>query len=226
MQAVGNRKPDCSRLIRGGQTPAHAAVLACAGCLITWLALHVMAAHAQGTREEAARLMNELMSGKAPVGTPFTLTNPQGKRVSLADFRGKLVLLYFGYTTCPDVCPTDLAAMAQAVHSLGKDGAQIQPVFITLDPERDTQAVLGDYAKAFHPRLVALRGSEAETRRIATAYKVYYEKNTPPNSKIYLIEHTAFTFLLDRNGKYLLFFPPGTPPGRMATMLREQLAEK
>ena len=142
-------------------------------------------------REQAARLMNELMSGKAAVGTPFTLTNQHGKKTSLADFRGKLVLLYFGYTTCPDVCPTDLAAMTRAVDALGKSGAEVQPLFITLDPARDTRELLRDYAKAFHPRLVALTGSEDETRRIATAFKVYYERNTPPNSKIYLIEHRS-----------------------------------
>lgn len=189
------------------------------GILLAGFAL----AQPQPDRGQATRLMNELMSGNAQVGTPFTLTNQHGRKTSLADFRGKLVLLYFGYTTCPDVCPTDLAALARAVESLGKDGAQVQPVFITLDPARDTRELLREYAKAFHPRLVALSGSEAEIQRIAAAYKVYYEKSTLPNSKIYLIEHTAFTFLLDRHGKYLLFFPPGTPPERMTAMLREQL---
>jgi protein SCO1/2 len=182
-------------------------------------------AQPQPDRERAARLMNELMSGTAQVGTPFTLTSQHGKQTRLADFRGKLVLLYFGYTTCPDVCPTDLAAMLHAIDSLGAEGVKVQPVFITLDPARDTLAVLRDYAKAFHPRLLALAGSEDETRRIATAFKVYYEKTTSPNSKIYLIEHTAFTFLLGRDGQYRLFFPPGTPPDRMAAMLREQFKQ-
>ena len=174
-------------------------------------------------RSQAARLMNELMSGKTPIGMLFTLTDQHGKKTRLADFRGKLVLLYFGYTTCPDVCPTDLAAMAQAIELLGSQGAQVQPVFITLDPARDTRELLRDYARAFHPRFAALSGSEAEIRRIATAYKVYYEKSTPANSKVYLIEHTAFTFLLDRDGKYRMFFPPGTPPQRMVTQLREHM---
>jgi len=170
--------------------------------------------------------MNELMSGKAAVGVPFTLTNQHGNRVSLADFRGKVVLLYFGFTFCPDVCPTDLLAIGHAVKSLGKASDEVQPVFITLDPARDTRELLRDYTAAFHPRFVALTGSEDDIRRIATGYKVYYERVTPPGSKTYFIEHTAFTFLLDRNGKYVLFFPPGTPPERMAVMLREQLAKK
>jgi cytochrome oxidase Cu insertion factor (SCO1/SenC/PrrC family) len=181
---------------------------------------------AEEPRARAARLMNELMSGKAQVGVPFTLTNQHGKRVSLADFRGKLVLLYFGFTFCPDVCPTDLLAIGQAVKSLGKAGDDVQPVFITLDPARDTRELLRDYAAAFHPRFIALTGSESEIHRIATGYKVYYEKVTPPDSKTYSIAHAAFTFLLDRNGKYVLFFPPSTPPERMSEMVREQLSKK
>ncbi len=183
-------------------------------------------AQSEEPRARAAQLMNDLMSGKAAVGVPFTLTNQHGKRVSLTDFRGKMVLLYFGFTFCPDVCPTDLYAIGQAVKSLGKAGDAVQPVFITLDPARDTRELLRDYTAAFHPRFVALTGGAEDIHRIATGYKVYYEKVTPPGSKTYFIEHTAFTFLLDRNGKYVLFFPPGTPPERIVVMLREQLAKK
>jgi protein SCO1 len=176
-------------------------------------------------RADAARLMNELMSGKAQVGGPFTLTDQYGRLRSLEDFKGKLVLLYFGYAFCPDVCPTDLAAMAQAIRALGAQGDKVSPVFVTLDPERDTQELLRNYVAAFHPRFVALRGTEDEVRRVATAYKVYFEKVTPPGSSAYLIDHMAFVFLLDRDGKYLAFFPPGTSAERMAAMLREVLAE-
>jgi cytochrome oxidase Cu insertion factor (SCO1/SenC/PrrC family) len=179
----------------------------------------------ESTRVDAARLMNELMSGKAPVGGPFTLTDQYGKLRSLADFRGKIVLLYFGYTFCPDVCPTDLLQIANLIKSLGKDGDNLQPVFVTLDPERDTQEFLRNYIASFHPRFVALRGSEAEVRRVATAYKVYFEKVNPPNSSTYFIDHTAFIFLLDREGRYVAFFPPGTTTERMAVMVRELLVQ-
>ncbi len=175
-------------------------------------------------RADAARLMNELMSGKVPVGGPFALTDPQGRRVALADFRGKLVLLYFGYATCPDVCPTDLAIIGQALRDLGASGDEVQPVFVTLDPERDTPAVLREYAAAFHPRFAALTGTEAEIRRVATDFKVFYEKVALPGKTTYLIDHTAYTFLLDRAGRFVSLFPPGTPPERMVTLLREQLA--
>lgn len=175
-------------------------------------------------RAEAAGMMKDLMLGKARVGGPFTLTDQHGSQRSLADFRGKLVLLYFGYTFCPDVCPTDLLAIGQLIRSLGRAGNAVQPVFVTLDPERDTQAVIGNYAAAFHPRFIALRGSEREIRRIATAYKVYYEKVTPPGSGTYVIDHTAFIFLLDREGDYVTFFPAGTTVDRMAVTVREVLA--
>jgi protein SCO1/2 len=177
----------------------------------------------QERRAEAARLMGELMSGKHPVGGPFTLSDPAGRRVSLASFRGKLVLLYFGYATCPDVCPTDLAIIGQTLRSLGAQADQVQPVFITLDPLRDTAAVLREYAAAFHPRMVALTGPEGDIRRVATDYKVFFEKVPLPGTQTYTIDHTAYTFLLDRDGRFVSLFPPGTPAERMATLLREHL---
>lgn len=166
--------------------------------------------------------MNELMSGKVAVGGPFTLRDADGKLRSLAEFRGRLVMLYFGYTSCPDVCPTDLAALAGALRLLGERATQVQPLFVTLDPARDTAPVLREYAAAFHPALIALRGSEAETRELARSYKVFFEK-VPDGKGGYSIDHAAFTFLLDRDGKYLGFFPPGTHPDRLAAMLKDEL---
>ena len=175
-------------------------------------------------RPDAARLMNELMAGKTPVGGPFTLDDPSGKPRTLEEFRGKVVLLYFGYTACADVCPTDLAVIGSMLRSLGGAGDAVQPLFVTLDPQRDTPEVLREYAAAFHPRLVALRGTEEETRRVARSYKVFYEKVRQPGGGAYVIDHSAFTFLIDRNGKYVAFSPPGTSADRMAVMVREALA--
>jgi len=176
-------------------------------------------------RADAARLMNELMSGKAHVGGPFTLTDQNGKQRSLSDFRGKLVLLYFGYTYCPDVCPTDLLAIARLMALMGADAEQLQPVFVTLDPARDTAAMLREYVAAFDPRFVALRGTKAQTRRVTALYKTYYEYVRPAGSKTYVIDHTAFIYLLDREGRYVAFFPPGTTPERMQVMVREALTQ-
>ena len=166
--------------------------------------------------------MNELMSGKASVGAPFALPDARGRARSLDEFRGRLVLLYFGFAQCPDVCPTDLAAIGGALRLLGERAPEVQPLFVTLDPARDTPEVLAEYAGAFHPSMIALRGTEADTRRIATSYKVFYEK-VPDGRGGYFIDHAAFTFLLDRSGKYVAFLPPGTKPDRIATLLRQNL---
>lgn len=166
--------------------------------------------------------MGELMSGRHRVGGPFTLSDPAGRRVSLSEFRGRLVLLYFGFATCPDVCPTDLALIAQALRELGPAADGVQPLFVTLDPERDSPQVLREYAAAFHPRLIALTGSPDEVRRIATDYKVFFEKLALPQGG-YTIDHTAYTFLLDRSGEFVMLFPPGTAAERIAFMLREHL---
>lgn len=190
------------------------------------LALAAPLSHAQvpaPRRADAAKLMDELMSGKVPVGGEFSLTDARGKRVRLADFRGRIVLLYFGFTTCPDICPTDLLAIGDAVKSLGPEGDAVQPLFVTLDPKRDTRAVIGAYAASFHPRFIALTGSEAQVRRVATSFKVFFEKVPLAGPAKYTIDHAAFTFMLDRQGKYVGVFPPGTPPDRMASVVRDEL---
>ena len=175
-------------------------------------------------REGAARLMDELMSGKVPVGGDFTLTDARGRRVSLRDFRGKLVLLYFGFVTCPDICPTDLAEIGKALRALGPRSRDIQPIFITLDPPRDTQEILREYARAFHPRMIALTGSPDDIASVARAYKVFYEKVPVDGATEYTIDHSAFTYLIDREGRYVGIYPPGTHYDRLARMLRDEIA--
>ncbi len=176
----------------------------------------------EARRVDAARLMNELMSGRG-IGGEFTLTDARGKRVRLADFRGRLVLLYFGFTTCPDVCPTDLYEIAQAIRALGTDGDGVQPIFITLDPQRDTREVIGAYVASFHPRFVALTGTPSRVGAVAKAYRVFFEKVPVPGSSTYTIDHAAFTYLIDAKGKYLGIFPPGTPSERIAAILRDEV---
>ncbi|WP_213954721.1 SCO family protein [Variovorax sp. dw_954] len=175
-------------------------------------------------RAEAARLMNELMTGTGqPIGGPFQLTDPDGRRVGPAQWRGKVVLMYFGYTGCPDACPTALADMAAAITALGADGDRVQPVFVTLDPLRDTPAVLAAYVRSFNPRLVALGGTEEEVRRVALSYKVFYEKVPIPGSRFYMIDHTSFTYVLNEAGQYVGYFPPATSGERIAAQMRAML---
>lgn len=201
--------------------PHWSASLALAGLLI----LGATQGHAQTvqSRAESVRLMNELMSGKGQVGGPFTLFDQTGKKRSLAEFKGKVVLIYFGYMFCPDICPIDLSNLAGLLKRLGKDSAQVQTIFITLDPARDTPELMGKYVQHFDKRILGLRGTEQQTKQVATQYKTFYEK-VSLNGNQYVIDHTAFIYILNRAGKYLAFFPPGTSPERMEVMVREALA--
>jgi cytochrome oxidase Cu insertion factor (SCO1/SenC/PrrC family) len=174
-------------------------------------------------RAEAARLMNELMTGAGPIGGPFELMDQKGRRAGPAQWRGKWVLMYFGYTSCPDACPTDLSSIAAALRALGADGDRVQPVFVTLDPLRDTPTLLAAYVQGFDPRFVALGGTEQEIRRVASSYKVFYEKVARQGSDDYMIDHTSFTYVLDAQGRYVGYFPPGTGGERMAAQLRAML---
>ncbi|MGY0571457.1 SCO family protein [Bradyrhizobium sp. RDM12] len=183
----------------------------------------VWAGHA--VARSAAETMDILMWNREPVGGPFALTDHTGKARTDRDFRGKLMLVYFGFTYCPDVCPTDLMAIAQTLDLLGADADKVQPLFITVDPERDTAEHLADYVGMFHPRLIGLTGDLDAIRAAADAYKVYFAKvATGKDADDYTVDHTAYIYLMDRDGKYLGFFPPGTSAERMVEILRPRLA--
>jgi len=172
----------------------------------------------------AAQMMDDLMYGRGPVGGPFTLTDQNGQTRSDGEFRGKLMVVYFGYTYCPDICPADLMAITQALDALGPAAADVQPLFITIDPERDT-ALLARYVSAFHQSLIGLTGSPEEIRKVANAYKAYYAKVPDPRGGDYVIDHMGAIYLIGRNGEYLGFMPPQTSPDRLARILREHLAK-
>ena len=178
-------------------------------------------APAQSARS-AAEIMDILMWNREPVGGPFALTDQAGHARTDRDFRGRLMLVYFGFTFCPDVCPTDLQAIGLALDRLCPDGDQVQPIFITVDPERDTASHLADYVPMFHPRLIGLTGSADAIRKVADAYKVYYAR-VPQDAGDYTVDHTAYIYLMDRDGNYLGFFPPGTSADRMVEIIRPRL---
>jgi protein SCO1/2 len=145
----------------------------------------------------------------ANVGKELALTDHHGKPRTLADFRGKVVTVFFGFTHCPDVCPTTLAEMAQVVKALGPDGDRVQVLFVTVDPERDTQQVLAQYVPAFHPSFLGLYGDAEATARAAKAFKIYYQKQ-PAKDGHYSVDHSAGTYILDREGRLRLFAGYGT----------------
>jgi cytochrome oxidase Cu insertion factor (SCO1/SenC/PrrC family) len=198
---------------------------ACRVGVSLWLML-APACASDAPARSAAEVMDILMWNREPVGGPFELTDQTGQLRTNSDFRGRLMLVYFGFTYCPDVCPTDLQAIGLALDKLGGDAERVQPLFITVDPARDTAEHLAQYVPMFHPRLIGLTGSAEAIRKAADAYKVYYAK--VPRGKAaddYTVDHTAFLYLMDRDGDYLGFFPPGTSADRIVEIIRPRLAD-
>jgi protein SCO1/2 len=164
--------------------------------------------------------------GQALIGGPFTLVDQHGRTVTERDFAGRFMLVYFGYTFCPDVCPLSLSNMAQAVALLEPEQAKrVVPVFITVDPERDTVKQLAEYAPALDPRLVALTGSADQIRQAAKVYRVYYSKVENGGSDNYLMDHSAFIYLMGPDGRYRRHFGHDAAPDKLAQALREELAK-
>lgn len=158
-------------------------------------------------------------------GGPFTLTSHDGRAVSDDDFRGRFMLVAFGYTHCPDICPTVLTEMTNVLERLGAAADAIQPIFITVDPARDTADVLSQYRKSFHPRFVMLTGNEQQVAGVAKAYKVHrrkylFPRAAAPDSNAYGVDHGSLVYLMGPDGKFVTFFPYGTSADKMEGTLR------
>ncbi|MEO7495896.1 MAG: SCO family protein [Massilia sp.] len=145
----------------------------------------------------------------APYAHNFALTDHTGKPRTLADFRGKVVVMFFGYTQCPDVCPTTMVEMANVMKELGPQADQVQVLFVTVDPERDTQALLAEYVPAFDKRFIGLYGDAAATAAVARDFKVFYAKVSGKEPGSYSMDHTAGSYVFDRTGKVRLFLRHG-----------------
>lgn len=160
----------------------------------------------------------------ADFGRDFTLVDPAGKTRRLADFKGKAVAVFFGYTQCPDVCPTTLATMAEVMKQLGPSADKLQVLFVTLDPERDTREVLAAYVPRFHPNFLGLSGDAAATAAVAKEYKLFYQKQ--PVAGGYTVDHTAATYLYDPRGRLRLYVAYGAPAADIAEDLKLLIAGK
>lgn len=157
-------------------------------------------------------------------GRELQLADPEGRVRTLAEFRGKAVLLFFGFVHCPDVCPTALARAAEAKRLLGADGARLQVIFVTLDPERDSAELLREYTAAFDPEFLALRGSAEETRRAAQEFRVFYEK--VPTGSSYTVNHSTTTYVFDPAGRLRLAHSHALGAEQVAADLRLLLAQR
>jgi protein SCO1/2 len=162
----------------------------------------------------------------AEYANALDLPDADGKPRHLADFKGKVTVIFFGYTQCPDVCPTTMLELAQVKKALGADGARVQGVFVTVDPERDTPALLKAYVANFDTSFVALRGTPEETKAAAKNFKVFYSKVPGKTDSSYTVDHTAGSYIFDAQGRVRLFTRYGSGAEALTSDLKELLAEK
>jgi protein SCO1/2 len=159
-----------------------------------------------------------------PVGGAFELTDQTGKAVTNETLKGKYRIVYFGFTFCPDICPTELQHITDALGMLGKDADKFTPVFITVDPERDTAPVIAEYLKHFHPSFVGLTGTPEAIAKAAQAYRVFYSKEVPEDDpEAYTMNHSGYVYLMDCEGRYIRHFDAGTSAADMAKALKDVL---
>ena len=164
--------------------------------------------------------------GAALVGGPFELVDHTGRSVTQAAYAGDYLLVFFGYTFCPDVCPMTLGRVSVALDALGEGAAErVRPLFISVDPERDTPEVLAAYVVAFHPRIVGLTGSAEQIKAVAKAYRVYYLRveEEGASAEDYMMDHSTIIYLMAPDGRYLRHFSNGTNPETMAASIRDEL---
>lgn len=167
---------------------------------------------------DAANASSELPPG-AVVGGPFQLVDQNGAARSEADLNGHVSLIFFGYTHCPDICPTTLQSLSSALDQLGEKAASVVPIFVTVDPERDTPEALKPYTEAFHPRLIALTGTAEAVQQMASAYKVYYAKGQAAENGSYSMDHSTVIYVMGPEGTLLGTVDPNAPPSDMAAKI-------
>ena len=178
-------------------------------------------------QHDRARLqtMQAQASHNAPspnLGGPFTLTDTDGKQVTDKDFSGKYLLIEFGYTFCPDMCPTGLQSISHALKDIGDEAGKVQPLFISIDPARDTPEKLKDFVASFGPNIIALRGNEAQTLQVTKDYEVYFTKRESEDGPdAYELDHSSLIYLMGPDGKYVTSFPDDADPLDIANTLRK-----
>lgn len=194
------------------------------GCIIGLALVGGYAAYGLflGPANGPLRHVASINTGAGQIGGPFVLTDHNGNRVDEHTYDGKLRLIYFGFTYCPDVCPTELSLIGQTLEALGEDAKAVQPILITVDPERDTPEALKGYVTLFHPSMVGLTGTPEQILAVRKEYKVYAEK-VPLEEGGYTMDHMTFTYLMDRDGTFITLFPYQTPVEEMVRQIEAAL---
>ena len=186
------------------------------------LLLAVIIAACGSPKQSPVNLYGTNITG-ADFAKDFDLLDHRGEKRQLKDYLGKTVVMFFGYTHCPDVCPTTMADMAKVMKLLGGDADKVQVLFVTLDPERDTQEVLAKFVPSFDSRFVGLYGNAAQTATTAKTYKVFFEKKDTAGKSGYTIDHSAGSFVYDKAGKIRIYFKYGQKPNEMVSDLKQIL---
>jgi protein SCO1 len=165
-------------------------------------------------------------SGPAAIGGPFTLVSMNGQDVSNQTYRGKWVLIYFGYTFCPDACPTALSNISVALEKLGSDASKLQPLFVTVDPQRDTREVLSDYLKSFDPRIIGLTGTKDQIDTLIREFRLYVkQEKSDGDGDSYLVSHSSYIYLMNPQGKFVNVIQGVADGDGIAVWLRKQMAD-
>ncbi len=177
------------------------------------------------TKKNAPKTVAYSKSTPPPIGGKFTLVNGNGKTVTEADFKGRYMLIFFGYTSCPDVCPNTLQAVGETLDIMGKDAAKVAPLFISVDPERDTPKVMKEYVSNFHPGIIGLTGNPEQISSVAKVYQAYFAKvvDESGNKDNYLMDHSAYLYLMGPDGKFVTVFGYQTDPKVVAEQIEKLL---
>lgn len=166
----------------------------------------------------------ETSTGKADIGGSFTLTDQNGKQVSDSQFRGKYMLVFFGFTSCPSICPVGMATITQAMEKLGDNANKVQPIFITVDPETDTPARMKEFLANFYPSVIGLTGTPEQIKAVESAYKVYAAKSVNKDMPGgYNVDHSGFIYMMDKNGEYLQHCSYDEKPEKLASDINEAI---
>jgi protein SCO1/2 len=187
---------------------------------ILWVMLVLFLSACGADKKPMGPLVGTDITG-ADFAKDFSLQDHHGQKRQLKDYLGKTVVMFFGYTHCPDVCPTTMADMAKAMKLLGEQANQVQVIFITLDPERDTQEVLAKYVPSFDERFVGLYGNAAQIAETAKTFKVFYQKQVEAGKSGYSIDHSAGSYVYDKTGKVRIYFKYGQKPNEIASDLKQ-----
>jgi protein SCO1/2 len=201
--------------------------IAIAGGITYWQTQHD-ASRITDLRQMAQQVqdVSQAPPGTKNIGGSFQLVNQDGKTVKDADYRGKYMLIYFGYTYCPDMCPTGLQSMAHALDQLGADANKVAPMYITIDPARDTVAKMKEYVAQFHPAIEGLTGSDKQVAEAASAYQVYYAKGEQVDEHDYVMDHSSLIYLMGTDGSFITTFPEEADPAAIVKAIKTELDKK